>query len=252
MKTLAALITQAYPSPEWAVFFEVSNTTGFGATRRADAIALGIWPSRGHAIIGFEFKEDRRDWLREKKNPAKADLIAAHCDCWYVVTGHADVVKLGELPDPWGLLVATTNREKLMTFKAAVPFPDRDKTVMRRVFAAAMLRKVTETTVPKAELERLLTEARQQAVSRTKEGAELGHLRTEVARLREVLDIFKAATGVDMQGWEGPKTIAAAVAAVLKGDSHRGALEHTKKNLDRAARGIQDALDAWPKAGATA
>ena len=43
--TLAGLIAARYPPPEWAVFFEVSNATGYATSRRADAIALGIWPS---------------------------------------------------------------------------------------------------------------------------------------------------------------------------------------------------------------
>src|SRR4051812_48555098 len=108
--TLAGLVAQAYPSPEWAVFYEVSNGTGFNSRRRADAVALGVWPSRGHALIGFEFKEDRRDWLREKDNPAKADLIAANCDAWVLVIGNEKVAKIEEIPEPWGLLVANADR----------------------------------------------------------------------------------------------------------------------------------------------
>lgn len=49
---LATLVMQAYPSPEWAVFFEVGNGTGFRTRRHADAVAIGI---------------------REKADPAKAE-----------------------------------------------------------------------------------------------------------------------------------------------------------------------------------
>jgi hypothetical protein len=156
--TLTGLVRQAYPTPEWAVFFEVSNATGFGARRRADAVALGVWPSRGQSLIGFEFKEDRRDWLREKDNPAKAEEIAQHCDGWYVVAGSDGIVKVEELPTPWGLKVANKDRTKLLTVKECIPFSDRDKTVIKRTFVAAMLRKVGETTVPRAELDRLVQE----------------------------------------------------------------------------------------------
>lgn len=245
--TLAGLVSQSYPSPEWAVFFEVANATGFGSSRRADAVALGIWPSRGQALIGFEFKEDRRDWLREYKNPAKADLIAAQCDRWYVVAGHDGIVKLEELPDPWGLLVANTDRTKLLTKKPAVPFPDRDTTVMKRTFIAAMLRKVTENTVPASEVERLVQEATKKAVERTREGNMIRHLEDAVERHQKTLDTFKRVTGVDLQyGWQGTEKIAAAVAAVLEGDRHRQSLEQAQKGLTQAARDIQKALDAWP------
>jgi hypothetical protein len=113
--TLQGLIAQAYPSPEWAVFYEVSNATGWGASRRADAVALGVWPSRGQMLIGFEFKTARGDWLNERKNPAKAETIAAHCDAWYVVAGDESVVKLDELPEPWGLHVANKDNTKFLS-----------------------------------------------------------------------------------------------------------------------------------------
>lgn len=35
---LHAALVERFPSPEWALFFEVGNSTGFGRTRAADAI----------------------------------------------------------------------------------------------------------------------------------------------------------------------------------------------------------------------
>lgn len=244
--TLGGLVHQAYPSPEWAVFFEVSNSTGFGAKRRADAIALGVWPSRGHTVVGFEFKDDRRDWLREKKNPAKGDVIAAHCDVWWVVAGAPDVVQPDELPEPWGLYVANKDRTRLVTKKPAQPFLERDKTVMKRSFVSAMLRKVSETTVPRVELQRLVDDAVKLALDRTRDSRELDSLREMVERQQAILDTFKAATGVDMKGWHGPTRIAAAVNAVLNLDNDRRALELSMARLDMAAKTVREALAAWP------
>lgn len=243
---MSGLVQQAYPSPEWAVFFEVSNTTGFRASRRADAVALGVWPSRGHAIVGFEFKEDRRDWLREKNNPAKADLVAGHCDCWWVVAGSDNVVKVEELPEPWGLKVANKDRSRLLTVKNVQPFLDRDKTVMKRSFVAAMLRKVSETTVPRVELTRQVNEAVKVVLERTREDREMESLRRIVEEQRAVFESFKAATGVDMHGWRGPTKIAAAVNAVLNLDSNRHALEASLSHLELAAGTVREALAAWP------
>lgn len=244
--TLTGLVQQAYPSPEWAVFFEVANATGFGARRRADAIALGVWPSRGHAVVGFEFKDDRRDWLREKKNPAKGDVIAAHCDCWWVVAGSDGVVQVDELPEPWGLYVANKDRTRLRTLKPCQPFLDRDKAVMRRSFVAAMLRKVSETTVPRLEVQRQVDEAVKLALSRTRDVREVDDLRRIVEEQRAVFDVFKAATGVDMRGWQGSTKIAAAVNAVLNMDSDRRALEASLAHLERAGRTVREVLAAWP------
>jgi hypothetical protein len=232
--TLAGLVNQAYPSPEWAVFFEVMNTTGFQASRTADAVALGIWPSRGNAIVGFEFKEDRRDWLREKQNPAKAEAVAGHCDLWWVVAGSSTVVKIDELPAPWGLYVANQDRSKLKAVKQAQPFPDRDKTRMKRTFAAAMLRKVSETTVPRVE--------------QVHDGWELKDLRKTVEQQGAIIRGFKEATGIDLADWRGPDKIAAAVNAVLQMDEKREALEHAKRRLEAAADTLREALDQWPAA----
>jgi len=55
--TLRGLVHQAYPSPEWAVFFEVSNATGSGASRRADAVALGVALARALSLAHRSQKE---------------------------------------------------------------------------------------------------------------------------------------------------------------------------------------------------
>jgi hypothetical protein len=250
--TLASLIMQAYPSPEWAVFFEVANGTGSRATRWADAVAMGVWPSRGHALIGFECKEDRRDWLREKKNPEKAEAVASHCDSWYVVAGVEGIVQLEELPEPWGLLVANKDRTKLLNKKVCQPFPDRDKTVLRRPFVASMLRKVPETTVPKADVARQVELAVAAEVERTNTGFELQQLRKRVETDEKAFEAFQAATGVDLRhGWRGPVKIAQAVAAVLSMGSDRVELERTVARLELSARSVREVLAAWPAAAAT-
>ncbi len=246
--TLAGLIAQAYPSPEWAVFYEVSNTTGFGASRRADAVALGIWPSRGNTLVGFEFKNDRRDWLREQKHPEKADVVASHCDAWYLVVSREDIAAVEEVPEPWGLLVANKDATKLITKKQCQWFPDRDKTIMRRSFVASMLRKFTETTVPKVEVTRLVEEAVEIELARTREGHELKHLKDEVASHLKIFDTFKTATGIDLlrEQWRGPARIADAVNAVMHGGTYRQELERTANRLEITAKELRDGLKAWP------
>lgn len=244
--TLNGLVMQAYPSPEWAVFFEVSNSTGSHAIRQADAVALGVWPSRGHMLIGFEFKEDRRDWLREKANPAKAETVATHCDCWWVVAGADSVVKVEELPEPWGLYVASQDRTRLLIKKPCQPFPDRNKHIMQRSFAAAMLRKIGETMVPRAEVARLIEVGVKDGLERTRDGRKMKWLEQEVERLKSVIDGFKTATGVDLKGWQGTTKIASAVDAVLNMDSNRQHLEDAATRLELSAANVREALSLWP------
>lgn len=244
--SLVTLLSRAYPAPEWAVFFEVHDATGNLSRRRADAVALGIWPSRGFSVVGFEFKEDRRDWLREKANPQKADVIASKVDQFWVVAGHESVVAPDELPEPWGLLVASTNREKLITKKKAAPYADRDRTTIQRSFVASMLRKVPETTVPKASLQELVDAAVQQALSRTRDGREIEMLRARVAALEQQRHAFTAASGIDIDGWEGPDKIGVAVRAVLEADRYRQHMADTKRQLGIALKSVDAALAGWP------
>lgn len=100
---LVERVRAKYGAPAWVTLTEVRDGTGFATVgREADVVAFGTWPSRGLAIIGFEVKKDRSDWLREMKNPAKAEAIARFCDEWWVVANR-DIVKLEELPPSWGL-----------------------------------------------------------------------------------------------------------------------------------------------------
>lgn len=245
--TLQQLIGRAYPAPEWSVFYEVSNATGFGSTRRADAVALGIWPSRGHKLIGFEFKEDRRDWLRELKNPAKAEAIAAHCDEWWLVIGREGVALPEELPAPWGLKVASNDRTRLMTAKPAVPFEGRNALVIQRHFAAAMLRKVTENMVLTSEVSHLVEEAvRKRAANYVApEEHELNRLRGEVERLESRINAFEKASGVAIDTWR-PGLVGAAVQIVMDMQRMRRMLEHAEANVSSAAKALKAGLNELP------
>jgi len=243
--TLRGLVSQAYPSPEWATFFEVSNSTGSGASRRADAVALGIWPSRGNAIIGFEFKESRGDWLRELKRPEKAEVISAQCDEWWLVAGSDRVVKAEELPSPWGLKVVNSDRTKLLTVKRAVPFERPDKTQVPRVFVAAMLRKVGEHMVLQSEVSRLVQEGITSYRDREPLALELKGARAEINALQERIKRFEHASGVEIGPWCQPERIGHAVKRVLRFDGYG------RQNMDQAEASLRRSLDAILEAKAS-
>lgn len=125
---ITALLRAKYPQPRWAYFEEVRNATGYDRTQRyCDGLALGLWPSNGLELIGFEVKGSRRGWLRELKDPAKSNEFFRFCDRWYLVT-HEGVVKRDELPSQWGLMeVAEKGRNRLVVCveapKQAAPVP---------------------------------------------------------------------------------------------------------------------------------
>lgn len=114
-----------------------------GYTRIADAIALdrnATYPSvavpyrsqpvsdyqRGYlAIHGFEVKVSRGDWLRELRDPSKADEWAQHCHHWWLVAPR-DVVRPGELPEGWGHLAPAGRRLRQVVaapLREAAPMP---------------------------------------------------------------------------------------------------------------------------------
>lgn len=130
-----AALMNRYRAPEWACFFEVANSTGAGATRSADAIAMSLYPSRGLRLHGFEIKVSRSDWLRELKEPDKSVAIQRFCDHWWIVTP-PEIVREEELPPTWGHLVLKGNG-----FNCAAKAPQLERDEWDPAFLAALLRR---------------------------------------------------------------------------------------------------------------
>lgn len=84
--------------PAWAFVPKVRDAAGFSATRTIDAIAMSLWPSRGLELHGHEIKVSRSDWLRELKEPEKAEAFSSVVDRWWLVVSDAQIVAAGELP----------------------------------------------------------------------------------------------------------------------------------------------------------
>jgi hypothetical protein len=82
----------------------VRSDAGFDAKRTADFLALDLWPSKGLALHGHEVKISRSDWLNELKDPTKSGEFMKHVDYWWLVIADASMVKVGELPQGWGMM----------------------------------------------------------------------------------------------------------------------------------------------------
>ena len=117
--TLEQLLRDRYQLPEWALVFEFSGQVGTrGIDRRADAVAFNCWPSKGWQRLAFEIKRTRADFMREVDTPAKrAWLEGLFHQCYFVVA--PGIVKPDEVPEGWGLLVATKKGDGLRRTKAA-------------------------------------------------------------------------------------------------------------------------------------
>jgi hypothetical protein len=127
------LLSRKHPSGEWAFMREIAPRPIGG--RFADAIAVNLWASRGYVVHGFEVKVSRSDWLRELKQPEKAEPIFRYCDRWFLVA-ERDVVKPGELPATWGHL-----ERRGGALHVVVAAPKLEPVPLTREFFASMMRR---------------------------------------------------------------------------------------------------------------
>lgn len=86
-------------------------------------------------LHGHEVKVQRSDWLRELRDPTKADAWRRYCDRWWLVATPG-VAKPEEIPDGWGLIVGG---------RVVIQAPVLDPEPMPPTTRAALLRAVQTT-----------------------------------------------------------------------------------------------------------
>lgn len=243
-----AMVRKRFDAPEWACMLEVAPNTG-GGTRYADAVAVNLWSSRGHAVIGMEIKVSRSDWLRELKKPEKAETsVYRFCDKWYLVAPKG-VVKDGELPQTWGLLELRASG--LVEVVAA---PKLEPVPVSKGFFASLIRRSFEQIETLAAHKSL--EARRETVAKQREEIEQG-IEQGTKRYRDLLahlEKVKAETGLDFNASEwGSHRISIPTIKLaqhlenLAGWSGRGPLGRLKQlaaELDQAAESVRKAAAA--------
>jgi len=89
----------------WVYAEQVRN--GTPPLRCLDAIAWSTSPADGYAWSGFEIKCSREDVRRELANPEKAAAFLPFLNHFWLVLSDARMLRAGELPSGWGLLVAS-------------------------------------------------------------------------------------------------------------------------------------------------
>jgi hypothetical protein len=237
------MLRKRYAPPEWAFMEEVAPATG-GGTRYADGIAVNLWQSRGHAVHGFEIKVSRSDWLRELKDPAKAEPLYRYCDMWWIVAPRG-IVKDGELPPTWGLLeVREAGLVQIVAAPRLQPQP------IGRAFFASLMRRGFEQLDRMAELKVL--QARAEVEKRVREATEqrVRDSSRELRELKEQLAKVEAETGLTFNRYSGPPVSVIKLAQKLqaldgyRGDGSLARLSHIAGELERAAATVRDAVQA--------
>jgi hypothetical protein len=236
---IRALLRRRYSSPEWALFFEVANSTGTGASRYADAVAMNLYPSRGLVVVGFEIKVSKSDFINEVRNPEKSVSIQKYCDRWYIVAP-AEAVDESLLPENWGWLQVTGEQIRLRK-----EGPKLKPEALSREFVAAMVRRGHESEQADiASLVKLQIDGlRKQDEERIQREVKARTQRADESIKK--LEDLKAKIGNDSWDWLDNEDVAAAVRLVRKAGvtSTYSGLRQVEKELKRCADRVRGALD---------
>jgi len=200
-------MAKRFAAPEWAMFFNVANGTGWQGKRYADAIGMSLFPSRGLELHGYEIKVSKSDYRREAEQPLKAETIAAYCDRWWVVTppGLLD----GEnLPMNWGWL-AYDGRAFFTKQKAA----KLEAKTMDRSMLAALLRRAHESAEGRVGVLVEKKTASVEAEIKRRVEDQLKYRTRDYETLKSAVEAFEKGAGIQIKDWRG-EDIGRAVAAV--------------------------------------
>lgn len=242
---LMAALRVKYGPPGYVLVEQVRDATGWGGDgRSADALAMGVWPSRGLDLLGFEVKASRADWRRELRNPKKAEAIAPYCDAWSLVAPEG-VIPRDEVPPAWGLLELKA-RGLVQTAWPKTPMVAKP---IDRKFLASLLRNAYRQG--KAPGDR---ELREQYDAGHQAGLESGQrmadsARSDLGALRQRLAEFERTSGVRIDGWGNIGEVGAVVKIIRDGglSSLRSTLRTVKMHAEHLAAAL-DQADAMVKA----
>jgi len=265
--TMIDLVLKRHEGPGWQVFTELANATGGRASRRADALAIGLWPSHRYEVHGYEFKESRGDVRRELQDITKSHAVGRYCDYWHLVVADLAIIDGLLIPPTWGILFPRA-RVLRVHRKAS----KRKAEPIGRAFVAAMLQNVQRTWVSKTihhgVVSRLNELERERSPQEQRDGAHMASgPKWDLERLRDRVRQFETASGVsisDSSVWEFGH-IGKAVRVVLDAQLHRsrtqlfvneahGIAEHFRNMADRthaeadAMAKVLEELDAQKEA----
>ena len=141
---------------------EVADSTGATRSRRIDAIAVGLWPSRGLYVHAIEIKVSRSDLARELAAPEKADSIGRFCDAFWLATPAGLVPDLSALPSGWGLYEVADDG----TTRARKDAARIERELPSLGFIASLARALVEQHSDDAQIERIRREAEDEGYRR--------------------------------------------------------------------------------------
>lgn len=233
------LLKRKFPDGQYVLLQEVSDKAGF-RNGSCDFMSVGLWPSRGLEITGIEFKSYRNDWLRELKDPAKAEAFYKHCDRWYLLISNETIAKLEEIPPTWGLMCIKGKR--IVTLKEA---PKLNPEPISRSFLAALMKRATMGLIHPSTIEERINNA----VELEKNNQEIlfERERQNFEKMRKRIEDFEKASGIVIQSrWQyhDAEKMGNIVEYVLRneGKEFKQSLENAKEEATKIAQKIDSIL----------
>lgn len=234
----------------WAFVPHVRDAASWDGRRTCDAIAMALWKSKRLLVHGFEVKISRADWLREMRQPEKAEGWLEIVDRWWLVVSDETIVQPGELPEAWGLLAWRRGRLECVTNAPALrdvtsadaagePLPPG----LGRSFLAVLLRAAVAAGEQPARDARVagIAEGREQA-ARELEAAvrRADELEADEAELADAFGMPRATYGYQELRYRAAE-VAGAVRVVLAGGAVVGRLEERLRSIAAQADDVADA-----------
>ncbi len=214
-----------YNRSGYLFFDELSNATGALANRRADAAVLGIWPSTGYALQGFEIKVSKADLDKEINDVEKWEAIGKYCDRWWLVVSDKSIVDMQRLPAVWGVMYPTKMRLKVYR-----PAPKLTPEPWAKRFAISMILNYGKT------FEREKLQQDRSLNSKYQEGYADGQKITTTTAaekhrlLAKAVAEFEEASGLKIDRYNG-EYLGKGVAAHLKNKTMYANLKSTAENV---------------------
>ena len=211
--------------------------------RRADAVAMNIWPSKNYQMHCFEVKVSRADFMHEMKDPAKAEAVGQFCDFFWLAAP-VGLVRVDEVPLTWGLIELT--KGGLRVKKQA---PMREAIEFTRSFAASLLRAGEDRS--ERQIEQLVRERTEGVERRAKEAAEAKYeraLEQQKSRndgLEKWRDDFEAAFGSRPNTFRPAQEMASRI--TLAAQMEKGQFDA----LSRQARALANLIEKMGEDNAT-
>lgn len=241
-KNIREALVRKFPAEQYAMLFEVRDAAGLNSSRSADAMAISLWPSRGCEIIGFEIKEHRSDWLRELKNPAKAEPIYKYCDRWYILSGGPDVVAEQEVPEPWGFM--RMQGSTIRTIKGSPK--NKEKHHIAPSFMAAVLKRATTGMIHESQIKEMVEEQCKNQIKVISDNE--ASARRELSDIKQQIQVFEKESGIKITEYEWRNDrieIISKAAPAIRHVMSGGAEEQLAsiKRLELAARTILESIE---------